>query len=624
MMRRPLFFAATNAFLVGALLQAAEIATRRVDIDILADGSYRAHVHLEVRLATQADVDAWSPLAIPLDENCALEALTGTIALPDGSTRKLRRSELDTAGNVDGSVVASSSSRRLIRLSDVPAGSTLVLDVTTLTRPYYPAGEVGGLRSPLAPTTRLAVSIRGKDARFRYRLTGDSAGLTVSPSREGVNVTGSDLPPLTLPPDSPNLASAGPHLEFGWGREGSWSDVGRWWNELISAMRPPGPRVAAAFQELALEGRRPAETVDAVLAFVHAHVRYVAVELGIGGWRPADPETTLERGWGDCKALSLLTVALLRRAGIPAVPVAAAVSDGALVDAEFPAIASFDHLVVAVPAASLGPDAILDGTGVYAFLDPTADSPDLDRFPVHLMGGRVLLLDGTNATLLSAAALPDREARRLQVALTVAADGSARGKASLGLVGESSAAWLALARTERPADLELRGRQMLSVLLPAANLLDFSWSHDGGRGSPVVLEAHISVPALLSAGRTSAWFQADGPIVTPPASALTSRSFPFLRLPQAAETVWDVRLPEGWRLAPFEPFTVSNPVAAFTETLRTEGSEARLVRRSELRRRCVEVSEIPLLREVASAEHRAQRRRLLVNRPESGEMEPKK
>jgi hypothetical protein len=618
-----LFFAATNALLLGALLQAAEIATRRVDVHILADGSYRAHVHLEVRLATQADVDAWSPLAIPLDENCTLEDLTATVALPDGSTRKLRRSELDTAGEVDGSVVASSSSRRLIRLSDVPAGSTLALDVTTLTRPYYPAGEVGGLRSPLAPTTRLAVSVQGKDARFRYRLAGDSAGLTVNPSQEGVTVTGSDLPPLTLPPESPNLASAGPHLEFGWGRLGSWEDVGRWWNGLLLAMRPPGPRVAAAFKELALEGRPPAEKVDAVLAFVHAHVRYVAVELGIGGWRPTDPETTLERGWGDCKALSLLAVELLRRAGIQAVPVAAAISDGALIDAEFPAIASFDHVVVAVPAASLGPDAILDGTGAFAFLDPTADSPDLDRWPVHLMGGRVLLLDGTNATLLSAAARPDREAHRLQVALTVAPDGSARGNASLSLVGESSAVWLALAKTERPAELERRGRQMVSVFLPAANLLDFSWSHDGGRGSAVALESHISIPAFLSAGRTSAWFQADGPIVTPPASALVSRSFPFLRLPQAAETVWEVRLPEGWRLAPFEPMTVSNPVAAFTETLQTEGSEARLVRHSELKQRCVEVSEIPLLREVASAEHRAQRRRLLVNRLEAGEMQPK-
>jgi hypothetical protein len=350
----------------------------------------------------------------------------------------------------------------LIRLSNVPAGSTLVLDVTTLTRPYYPTGEVGELRSPLAPTTHLTVSIRGKDARFRYRLAGDSAGLTVNPSPEGVTVTGSDSRRSRCP-RRPDLASAGPHLEFGWGRDGSWNDVGRWWNELFSAMRPPGPRVAAAFQELALEGRSAAEAVDAVLAFVHAHVRYVAVELGIGGWKPTDPETTLERGWGDCKALSLLAVELLKRAGIQAVPVAAAISDGALVDAEFPAIASFDHVVVAVPAASLGPDAILDGTRAFAFLDPTADSPDLDRFPVHLMVAGAAARR-TNATAERRA--PNREARRLQVALTVRRWLGA-GRPRSCLVGESSGR-LAGAREDGTAGGSSAGARCSSVLLPQA------------------------------------------------------------------------------------------------------------------------------------------------------------
>jgi hypothetical protein len=88
--------------------------------------------------------------------------------------------------------------------------------------------------------------------------------------------------------------------------------------------------------------------------------------------------------------------------------------------------------------------------------------------------------------------------------------------------------------------------------------------------------------------------------------------------------VWNLRLPEGWRLVPFEPLAVSDRVAAFTETLRIEGSEAQLARRGELRRRCVEVSAIPLLREVASAEHRAQRRRLLVERPATGTTGPQK
>ena len=624
MMRRQLLFAAASAFLGVALLPAAEITTRQVEVDILPDGSYRTRTHLEVRLVTAGDIDAGSPYGIPLDENRALESLSGTVALPDGSTRKLRRSELDTAGDVSYSEIANSRSRRLIRLTDVIPGSTLALDFATLTRPYYPTGEIDDLRSTLAPTARLAVSVRGRDAKFRYRLSGDTTGLTVHTSEDGVTVTGADLPRLTLPADSPDLASAGPHLEFGWGREGSWKDVGRWWSELVSGMRPPGSRFAAAFKDLALDGRPAGETVNVVLAYVHAHVRYVAVELGIGGWKPADPETTLERGWGDCKALSLLTAALLQRAGIPAVPVAAAVSDGALVESDFPSLEPFDHLIVAVPAARLGPDAILDDGGAYAFLDPTATLPGLDRYPAHLMGNRLLLLDDANAALLSAAVVPERELRRVRVDVVVASDGSARGKVALELVGERAAGWLELANARRSADLEVSGREMLSALVPTASLLDFSWAYEAGPGAPVVLDAHLFFPELIAAGQTSAWFQADGPVVTPPTGALASRSVPFWRSPQACETVWTIRLPDAWRLVPFEPVAVSNPVAAYTETLRIEGPNARLVRRGELRQRCVDSSAFQQLRDVASAEHRGQRRRLLVERPATGTISPEK
>lgn len=608
------FFAAASAFLAGGLLSAAEITSHVVDVDILADGSYRAHTHLEVRLVTKGDTEAWSVIPIRLDQNRSLESLTGTVVLPDGATRKLRRSQLDTAGDVSGLLLASSSLRRVIRFTDVPPGSTIALDVTVLVRPYYPAAEVSGLRSALASTDRLTVSVRGGDARFRFQLSGDSTGLVVQPSNGGVTVTGANLALLTLPDDSPDIASAGPHLFFGWGREGTWKDVGRWWSELTSTMKPPGSGVAAAARQLALDGRPAGEAVNAVLAFVHAHVRYVAVELGIGGWLPADPETTLARGWGDCKALSMLTIALLRAAGIPAVPAAAAVSDGAVVDSDFPGIDSFDHVVVAVPASTLGPGSVFDDGRAYAFIDPTQTSPGLDRCPAHLRGRRLLLLT-ENAALLTAAALPELEARRLRVELTVAPDDSARGKADLELVGERAAAWLALAATWRPIDLERRGRQLMVALLPTANLLDFSWTREGGLGAAVVLTAHLAVPELVTDGRTSAWFQATGPVLAPPASDLASRSFPFLRSPQISETVWTMRLPEGWRLAPIEPADVSNPIAAFSETLQIEGRDIRLTRRTELRQGYVELSQIPLLQEVASAEHRAQLRRLLVERP---------
>jgi hypothetical protein len=216
---------------------------------------------------------------------------------------------------------------------------------------------------------------------------------------------------------------------------------------------------------------------------------------------------------------------------------------------------------------------------------------------------------------VTTAPAPEEEARRLRVEVAVAPDGSARGTASLDLVGERAAAWLALSKTGRPADLEIEGRRLLASLLPTAEVLKLSWGAKEGLGPAVVLEAQISIRTLLATGQTSSWFQASGPVVMPAASTLASRSVSLVLTPQVAEATWSVRLPSGWRLAPIETTSVANEIGAFRETFRVEGQVSEIVRRGELRRRVIDVPAFGLLREVAMAEYRAQRRRLIVERP---------
>jgi hypothetical protein len=614
MMRRRSSFVAASALALGAFAPASEIITNTVDVDILPDGSYRTVTHLEVRMTSVRDVDAWSPYPILLDENRKLEDLTGKATLPNGTTRRLKRSDLDTRDGISASVIADSSSYRLIRIPDLPAGSTLSLDYSLLVRPYYPTGEIQ-LQSPLAATTRLAVTIRGGDAHFRYSLLGGQDGLVVEASPRGVIVTGANLPAFEIAANGPDRWCTGKRLRFGWGREGSWEDAGRWWVGLSSSSPAPGSGVAAAARELGLPGKPASDVVGAVLAYVHAHVRYVGVELGIGGLKPVDPETTLVRGWGDCKALAVLTSALLRQAGIDAVPAAVAVSGRTVVEPEFPSLDAFDHMVLAVPAEVLGGPGVLDESGARAFLDPTTTAPGLDRLPVHLRGHRLLLLRDAGGLLVTAAAAPELEAEHLRVELVVADDGSALGTVSLELTGVRAAAWLELAKTGRPNELDIEGHRLLSALLPTtAELLKLSWAQKRGPGATVVLGAMVSIRDLLVAGQSSSWFQTGGPVATPAASTFAARSTPLALTAHVSETTWSVRLPVGQRLAPFEASKVVNDIGAFSETLTVQGQVSEIVRRGELRHGWVDVAAFALLREVAVLEHRAQRRRLIVER----------
>ncbi len=607
-------FAAASALLAAALCPAAEIVERHVTLDILPDGGTRAAEHLVVRLDSARDVAAWSPYAIPLDENRRLEDLSAVITRADGSMRRLGRSDLDTVGEVSESIVSSSTSFRLIRFAHAEPGSTLTLDYTVRARPFYPTTSVL-LQSSLAPTTNLLVTVRGGGPLFRHRLWGAPSSVTPKPTEGGLVLSGSNVPMLEDPADGPARRCAGLRLSVGWSREGTWEDVARWWVALASTLPPPGAGVEAGAREILRPGMPPAEAVDAILAFVHGHVRYVAVELGIGGWQPADPETTLSRGWGDCKALALLTAVLLRRAGLKAELAAVTIGEGTFIDPAFPMIGAFDHLVVAVPAQAVRSGGIVDETGTWTFLDPTTTTRGLDSVPAHLRDRHLLILRNSGPALVRAAPAPDAETRRLMVEVTVAEDGSANGTASLDLSGEHAAAWQELAKSGRPSDLEVAGRRLLTALLPTAELQRLSWGTPPGRGATARLEAQISFAALLAAGQSSSWLQAGGPVATPQASGLASRSVPFVLAPQVAETTWRLRLPAGWRVLPVEPTQVGNDVVTFNETVRVEGQVAEVTRRGVLRARVVDPAAFGALREVAAAEHRAIRPRLLVERP---------
>jgi hypothetical protein len=65
-------------------------------------------------------------------------------------------------------------------------------------------------------------------------------------------------------------------------------------------------------------GNDPLETARRIYEYVQSRTRYVAVDIGIGGWKPMSVESVDRMGYGECKALSFYTTALMRYAGLPA------------------------------------------------------------------------------------------------------------------------------------------------------------------------------------------------------------------------------------------------------------------------------------------------------------------
>ena len=78
----------------------------------------------------------------------------------------------------------------------------------------------------------------------------------------------------------------------------------------------PHPRLSRKFQSWRLPRTTTLGKMLAIAAFMQKDIRYVAIELGIGGWQPHAAEEVFAHRYGDCKDKVTLMSAMLKEIGV--------------------------------------------------------------------------------------------------------------------------------------------------------------------------------------------------------------------------------------------------------------------------------------------------------------------
>lgn len=594
-------------YLLGLLLAssapAATVLERSVHIRIQDDGSLRESSRLRVRLDDADDVRAWAAYRVPLDENRDLVRLEARVVLPGGEVVRLGRDDQDTVERSGGGVFYSSRSFRVVRLRGVVPGAVVEVDEEAAHRPYYPTGKV--LLHGEAPTERLEVRVDGGGETWRYRLSGEHEGLTVEEVPGGVVVRGEGLPASRLPELAPEDDAVRGVLRFGWGGA-TWDDVGRWYDRLAASVPRGGEVIREQARKITTGLDKPRERVDALTRFLQEKVRYVAVLIGAGGYRPSPPQEVLERRWGDCKDKVTLLVDLLRAAGIEAYPVLLRSGERGRIDPLFPAVDELNHALVAVPREALG-----DPAGPpYLFVDPTLTAGGASWIHPATQDQDVLVIRGDGADLVRTPLRPEIEHRHLQLDLTVSPEGDGRGTVALAISGEL-AYELGASFAAAPERTEAEARSILAGLLPGADLDGVGASRSTDAVPSLELRAAVVLHGLVQGtpGRRS--LELPGMRATPEPQRLDDDRRVAVVLPaRSVEASWKLRLPEGWCPAVERHDSLENETGAFREDVATEVGELRVLRRLMLRRRWIEPEALQELKDLALVEHRAHRRRL--------------
>ncbi|HTR23528.1 MAG TPA: DUF3857 domain-containing protein [Terriglobales bacterium] len=130
----------------------------------------------------------------------------------------------------------------------------------------------------------------------------------------------------------------------------SWSEVGRWYDDLQKTRVKPTEEVAAKAAELTKGAATDDEKLKILYSYVSTQFHYIGVAFGIGRYQPHAAESVLENQYGDCKDKHTLLASLLTAAGIPAYPVL--ISSAYEVDADVPSPGQFNHVITVVPRGS--------------------------------------------------------------------------------------------------------------------------------------------------------------------------------------------------------------------------------------------------------------------------------
>lgn len=97
----------------------------------------------------------------------------------------------------------------------------------------------------------------------------------------------------------------------------NWSEFGTWmYHDLIKSTHDLSEGTITKIQELVKNEPDNIAKAKKIYQYVQDKVRYISVQVGIGGWKPFNASEVDRLGYGDCKALTNYTMALLNAVDI--------------------------------------------------------------------------------------------------------------------------------------------------------------------------------------------------------------------------------------------------------------------------------------------------------------------
>jgi hypothetical protein len=236
----------------------------------------------------------------------------------------------------------------------------------------------------------------------------------------------------------------------------TWDDVATWYASLTADRIASTPALTAKAHELIAGKTSTFDKIAAIGAFTQHDVRYVAIEIGLGGYQPHRAGDILTNHYGDCKDKVTLMRALLREAGVPSNYVLAT-TERRTVEPSFASVDGFNHVIVAIPLGADAPalPAVINHPrlGKVLLFDPTSEMTPIGSLPEYLQNNELLVITQEGGTVIHVApAGPEDNKLSVAAKLTLDPAGALHGDVHETRSGSIAAAWRAWLHTMTEAE----------------------------------------------------------------------------------------------------------------------------------------------------------------------------
>ena len=388
----------------------------------------------------------------------------------------------------------------------------------------------------------------------------------------------------------------------------SWREIGAWYLGLMQGRREASAEIKQKVVELTASVPTLLGKMQALATFVQNDIRYVAIELGIGGQQPHPAPEIFNHRYGDCKDKVTLLSAMLKEVGVESYYVTINTVRGS-VTATTPPNLDFNHaiLAIALPAgvdtATLRARITHPKLGQLLFFDPTNALTPLGRLSGALQANYGMLVTPDGGELLALPQLStDSNGIERTAKMTLDEKGTLRGDVHEIRLGDSaSSERYALRSTTQDTDrikpvesvagASFSTFQILKATVANLRVADrpFEWNYtlEAANYAKTAGDLLLVRPRVLGS-KTSGLMETK-----------EARQYPVeFEGPEHDTDVFEIELPAGYQLDDLPPpINLDDGFASYQSKTELVGRTLRYTRTFEIKDLSVPVSEAGKLRE---------------------------